>query len=272
MDGLTLAVMAAACLIAQGTALFVPATPVWLHWVGQLAMPLCVFLVGWGFEHAGNRTDFLIRLHMASVVTAIVQTLLHVDVNPFPVLVQIALIIALLSLRNRLRRVIALAAYALWQVMWFVLLNEAFSFHAFPVLYDYRHLVTAFFALVPTQGHRVCCIILGILLWRFRRSPAVIASVMTVCSLLALVMVNTRLGLGVLYLPYRTGAADPAIVSPTETAWSIALQYLGFDPFAMGSAPFGPRSPWMMVFALPFMLAYDRRRGAYGTTGRIPHL
>ncbi|KAB8292029.1 hypothetical protein [Bifidobacterium avesanii] len=271
MNGLTLAVMAAACLIAQVTAQLIPGAPIWLAWAGQIAMPLCAFLVGRGFERTRNRVDFLIRLHMASVMTAALQTPLHIDVNPFPALVQIALLVTFLFWHDRRRRLIGLGAYVLWQAAWFALLNAVLPFHAVPALYDHRHLVAAFFGLVPMWDYRACFIVLGVLLWRFRRSPAGIAVVMTAFSLLWLAMMNTRFGLGVLYLPYRIGVADPVgmsatamspvIVSPTETAWSIALQYLGFDPFAMGSPPFGPQSPWMMIFALPLMLACDRRRG-----------
>lgn len=278
MSGFTIKLIACACMLLDGAAALFPGAPAWLHVPGRMAMPLFVFLAGWACEYTRNRWEYLLRLYMGGVVTAAVQALLGVACNPFPALLQVALIVMLCSMpmdraRGRARRAYALGAYVLWQAGWTALLEGVLRFHAVPMARGYRQMVIAFLGLMPSGDYGACFVLLGVALWRLRRSPYTLATAMTAYSTLWLLMMNTQLGIAALTIPYRAGwlgaaaatgtaaaAATGAVIDPTATPWSYALQYLGFDPFSM-NAPLLAAPQWAALLALPVMLLYNRRPG-----------
>ena len=266
MSGFTIKLIACACMLLDGAVALIPGAPTWLHVPGRMAMPLFAFLAGWACEYTRNRWEYLLRLYMGGVVTAAVQAPLGVACNPFSALLQVALIVMLCSMpmdraqgraRGRARRAYALGAYVLWQAGWAALLEGVLQFHAVPMAGGYRQMVIAFLGLMPSGDYGVCFVLLGVVLWRLRRSPYTLATAMTAYSALWLLMMNTRLGIAALTVPYRIGWLGTAI-DITATPWSYALQYLGFDPFSM-NAPLLAAPQWATLLALPIMLLYNRR-------------
>lgn len=285
MSGFTIKLIACACMLLDGVGMLISGAPAWLHVPGRMAMPLFAFLAGWACEYTRNRWEYLLRLYMGGVVTAAVQAPLGVACNPFPALLQVALIVMLCSMpmdrawgrvQNRAHRAYALGAYVLWQAGWTALLEGVLRFHAVPMARGYRQMVIAFLGLMPSGDYGACFVLLGVVLWRLRRSPYTLATAMTAYSTLWLLMMNTQLGIAALAIPYRAGwlgaatgaaasAATGAAIDITATPWSYALQYLGFDPFSM-NAPLLAASQWAALLALPIMLLYSRRPGS----ARIP--
>ena len=265
MTSLTVKIIAAACMALAGIGMRIPGAPAWLEWFAYPSLILFMFMVGWSCEYTRNRGDYLVRLYMSGVVAAIIQTIFRVEPNPFPLLLQIAILIVILRNGDRMKRVRYIALYVLWQTVWFVMLNQIFPFRELPWLADYRHMIVAFFALMPTWDYRLGMVVVGVLMWRFRRSPRKLGITVLAAVVVWIAMMNTRIGLWVLYLPYHLDALGPGAiglgaVDPGSTAWAIALQYIGFDPYAMG-APLFAQPLWLIAAALPVMLLYNRRRG-----------
>lgn len=239
----TFTLKVAACLfmlVDHAAVLAPPAVQLPMHWVGRLAFPLFAFLCAQACEHTGDLMRYVLRLYAASVAMSVVELLLNRTGNAFTTLFHIALIVALLSLRKPVHRAIGIAAYVGWQVVSYVALALAApglsALGPVPSAIIGRILITVLGSAASIEGGYLY-VLLGVALWLCRSSKRRLAVVYVACCAAFFVLYNC------------VGA-----YTGNTLMYFAGLLYTGWAPLTVNYQ-------WMMIAALPLMLAYDGSRG-----------
>ena len=241
-------------MVVDHIAEFVPGTPIWMHWIGRLASPLFILLVCWSCEFTGDRKRYLTRLYCAGVLMSLIQGILGIDNNIFTCLFQIALIIVLLSANTMKHKIRNITAYLSYQIIVGALLWLIAPYSPDAIL---RIIVAVFGSAIGVEGG-IFYVVLGVALWAVKDSPiALSAAFVGLNALLSLAF--SSIGAQITWYAqhaslYVLGPQGPNIVNSL-------LDMFGISMFSMGQSPLTMNYQWMMIFALPFMLLYNKRRG-----------
>ncbi|MEA4815107.1 MAG: TraX family protein [Oscillospiraceae bacterium] len=73
MTSTTLKLLALVCMLLDHTADYIPGAPVWLHWIGRIAAPIFFFCMAWGFHHTHDRKLYLRRMYFFGVGMAMLD-------------------------------------------------------------------------------------------------------------------------------------------------------------------------------------------------------
>lgn len=249
---------------------FIPGMPDWLRVIGRLAAPIFLFLIGWSCEYTHDLKRFLGRLYAASIGMAVLQVIFGLEMNIFRTLFQVALVIALLktadTTRQRIRNLLLYTGYQVgtcaliyWLFIWLPATHSSSwwagitGYVGFPFC--------AVIGSVFYMDYGIFWLVLGVAMWAVRDSRLRLSAVylgltalfgLCVTSSFASWAVNGVMGRAFMHLP---DGSDPrsVVIEPL-------LGTLGTDVGFIGSSLWwtmqGP-----MVFALPFMLPYNHRRG-----------
>lgn len=270
MNSFSLKMLACLFMVMDHVGAFIPGAPEWLRWVGRLAMPIFVFLIGWSVEYTRNRRALLVRLYAFGVVMSVIQCALHLDDNIFPTLFHIALIATLLREPDPRRRVRNIMLYCVYQGCSFAVVYGSIATlaDALPVLADripwgFQYPLLAIVGCAIGWDYGVFFILMGVAFWACRRSKARVAAAFVLTDAIWVVFNNTHYGMSAFY-----GGAHALGVSADRLMGFYALiwQLFGFLPMGMG-ASLMEYPQWMMIAALPLMLLYDGRRGPGGPSG-----
>lgn len=266
LSSFALKVIACVCMVVDHIGAYLPGMPEELRWVGRLSMPIFLFLIGWGCEFTHDRKRYVLRLYVAGVLMAVLQTVWHDLPNIFLTLFQVALIITLLSVDDWKRRLRNIGLYILWQVGWFAIFTAIDSL--FPVvdsnsfLAPFRYLIQAVFGLSIAVDYGLYIVIMGVAFWIARNSRVQLAVIFGVFVVFWMMIVNTQYGLlSMCVIPHALGNICNIRFSPMATVYTI----FGFNPMTLGYSLL-EYPQWMMIFALPFMLLYNRQYG-WGSRG-----
>ena len=269
MDSFTLKSLACVFMVMDHVGAFIPGAPEWLRWVGRLAMPIFVFLVGRSVEYARSRRALLARLYAFGVIMGVIQSALHLDGNIFPTLFHIALIATLLDEPDARRRARNIVLYCAYQIASFVAVYALITAVAgMPGMADripwgvqYPLLALAGCAIGWDYG--VFVILLGVAFWACRGSKARLAAMFVAFDVVWVLVNNTRYGLSAYYFGSRVLGAGPGLL---QGLYPLAWQLFGFAPMGMGASPL-EYPQWAMILALPLLMLYDGGRGPGGPRG-----
>lgn len=255
MTSFSLKVLACIFMLIDHVAEFVPGMPVQMHWIGRLAAPIFLFLVGWSCEFTHDRTRYLRRLYVAGVCMAIVQGVLGISNNVFTSLFQVALIVSLLSREDAHERARGIAAYLLYETVLTLVLWYAIAPLDVPDVV-LRVAVAATGSILGLEGG-LFYVMLGVALWAARDRKILLSTVfvgLVVLFSLAMSSYSAR----VLFALIRH--RNPIVAAVGDQMFML-LDILGIPRFAMGRSIWTLNYQWMMAFALPFLLAYNKQRG-----------
>ena len=73
MSGTALKWIAVAAMILDHIAAYIPSAPFFLHWIGRLAAPLFMFCFAFSMQYTHDRTKFLVRLYVLSLIMGLVN-------------------------------------------------------------------------------------------------------------------------------------------------------------------------------------------------------
>lgn len=63
---------------------FIPGIPIWFRWIGRISAPLFLFCMVWGFHYTHDRKKYLLRMYGFGVMMAIIDTILNnIFRNPY---------------------------------------------------------------------------------------------------------------------------------------------------------------------------------------------
>ena len=264
MNAFQLKILACMFMVMDHIALFLPTMPVWMHWLGRLSAPLFLLLCGWSCVFTSNIRRYVVRLYAASVLMSFIDAALswymsfHAlsgvspDNNIFRTLFHTSLIIALLSDSQRSRKIRNLGIYALAQIAGAFVLELLSATPAPPCLFGMAEALLG--SLVDLEGG-LLTVMLGVSLWAVRESRSRTSLTLIAFSVFHAVMSATSL----IPLTTKLLVENPG---PSTTAFTQSLlSFLGIAFQTLGQSAFTVNYQWMMVFALPFMLIYNRRRG-----------
>ncbi len=223
---------------------FFPGMPVFLRWIGRLSAPIFFFCAMWGYHYTHDRRKHLLRLYLCGAAMGIGNALLNalLPAAPVPIINNIFVTILLscfaVEIIERLRRD---RKEGINLLLLFLLLQAASTFLCFWLegrfFWSAENLAGALLPnLIYNEGGPVW-VLLGVLLYfckENRRSLTVAYS--SFCA--------------VLFALALTGGL---LISASYKAAGLSLSlcdYLLHYDFQ-----------WMMIFSLPFMLAYNGLRG-----------
>lgn len=267
MSGFTLKILACAFMLTDHVAEFLPGMPIWMHYIGRLAAPIFAFLIGEGMEHTRSKPRYALRLYIASVLMSFVQFWLDIGNNAFTTLFQTALVIGLLSAETIGKRVRNIAMYAAYQfavgaVIWHV--GNTIDFAGSSTIPESVMwiLTAATGSVIGVEGGLIW-VAIGVALWIARRSKPALAITFAGMTVLQALMVSPIAQRGVNLLDRRWLTPNGITAfGGGDTLWGMSiLQWLGTDYFTMGASYWEVNYQWMMIFAMPFMLLYNGKRG-----------
>lgn len=238
---------------------FIPNSPIFLRWLGRLSAPIFVFCTVNGVVYTNNKIRYLRRLYIASVIMSIIQLWLGIENNFFRVLFSITVVILIsqhYQKRDRLFRKY-FSIYLLWQMGTFLLFVLLFSFTQIDediIGYAFTAITGSIFNL---EGGCID-VLLGILLYFAKdSSKKLILFYLGFCSIYFLLTTTPIITVGLTKL------------SIWGMDWlSSALFYIldtviGLNPMWLNGSILFQNYQWMMVFALPFILFYNHKRGPH---------
>lgn len=234
---------------------FIPGMPIYLHWIGRLSAPLFVFCIVWGFEYTKSKKRYLARLYLASIVMAIIQYYLHIDNNFFRTLFSIGIIIILIDGYKENKNLKFIGIYFIWQFVSIAI--NILSFHISWLSEDFcAILIPAFLGSVFYLEGGLVFVLLGVIFYLTKSNKKTFTfSYILFCALYFFVTVSSIL---------------PIVIGKL---WYYKLEFLSdmitytFDviirisPMSVGGSLLFQNYQWMMIGALPFMLAYNKKQG-----------
>jgi len=236
---------------------FIPGLPVYLHWIGRLSAPIFIFCSAWSFTYTSNKKSYLIRLYVASLVMAIIQYWLVIDNNFFRSLFSLGVILMLIdSYKNKDEKFKKyLYIYLTWQIIsvaiCIVLINVVFPSSLFVAYF-----LSALFGNVFLLEGGLVYVCLGVLIYLTKNNKkALVIAYTGFCVLYFIVTVKP-------YLPIFLGKLYAwGLPVLSDTIEYMLITVVGLSPMGIGGSIFFQSYQWMMILALPFMLAYNSKRG-----------
>lgn len=78
MNIFTIKIIALILMLMDHIGEFFPGSPIWFRWLGRLAAPLFVYALAVGFRHTRNRKKYLLRLYLANVGMIFFNQIMHI--------------------------------------------------------------------------------------------------------------------------------------------------------------------------------------------------
>jgi len=258
---------------------FIPNTPMWLRYIGRLAAPLFFFCVAEGFFHTRDKKKYVVTMYKMSVLMSLICVLIPqilfdggiIANNIFSSIFQAVLILYLFEItkEDKPKRKKYFGFYLLYQIVvlivWVALEFSGFFslMYGLPVLGSLEYiLVIALGSVFFTEGS---LILTGmIILFYFSRDnkKKLTRNYLIYCVLYFLIFVPQFAVRGFGYL--RKSGLNEGVKSLIQIA-EIPFGLLGIETLRsagnFAQSAFNVNFQWMMIFALPFMLLYNGKKG-----------
>lgn len=126
MTSTTLKILAAILMVIDHTGQFIPGMPLYLRWIGRLSAPIFFYCSTLAIHYTKNRTNYLRKLYIFSIIMAIIDLTLieffnhlYITNNIFRVIFTYTIVIYIIDeiLKNRRRGLRLGICYVLWQTV-----------------------------------------------------------------------------------------------------------------------------------------------------------
>lgn len=258
---------------------FIPGMPIWFNWLGRLSAPLFIFCAIEGLKHTKSKKIYAVRLYLANIVMGVTNYYLTnlnkspisvVDHNIFRTIFILAIIVSIIELKTKHNK----------KIRWFVLLFFAWQIVGYVIISKLNYLGDNFsFLLSSILGNiflaefGIFFIILGLLFYLADNNPkklviyylsfCVVYSSIYIFNLVPGVSQKISYWYEIKYNPTGDPNNPHSIYSAQigHTFSFIMWNFMGIHPFMNGSNLLTENFQWMMVFALPLILAYNGKKG-----------
>ncbi|MCI9251723.1 MAG: hypothetical protein HFI24_02455 [Lachnospiraceae bacterium] len=246
---------------------FIPGMPIWFQWIGRLAAPLFFYGMAWSLDKTHDKRQYFKRLYMCSVLMALVNLLLSFAVqktglttavtnNIFATLFAGALFIEVLEYgrKHPKKRLRLWLIYGGWQIA-FALIWAA--------LYELAEVPYAILSLLSSLGgSALMCegaflyVLMGALFYYTKKEKGKLtAGYLLLCLVFFL---NAAFGI---WGKFFMLIGNDVLVAFMEITTGLVLWGASFRPILDVSHMLNNDFQWMMVIALPLLLACNGKRG-----------
>lgn len=271
-----LKMIALAFMLIDHVGSFIEGTPLWLRYIGRCSAPLFVFCMCWGLDYTKNRKKYLLRLYLASVAMALLWCFFILWFkgagssvyweqrnNIFSTLFTTAAVITIFSSDQRKKIYSALIIF-FWQAAAYGILFLADRLLPPDLLSDSFMDIL----LPPLTGCAVDCeggirwCVFGCLLYCVKNSRKMLAVGYTVwCVVFEFIFYSFAIGPRIMYfLGWHLGYDNMLFLICDQLYLIVEGEPFQFTPMTLHGLYFG-NCQWMMLGALPFMLAYNHQKG-----------
>lgn len=266
---------------------FIPNTPIWLRYIGRLAYPLFAFSAAWGFYYTHDKKIYMKRLYKMSLLMCIIDELLPVAMesffhmksenliqnNIFASILFADIIIYLIELTasDKKKRKKYFSLFVIYQLATFVLAmllnnfvnsNSFIDFSLIPASNLIIMLpVTALCSFCSTEGPLYLTLLLPIIYFSMHDKKKLARNYTIYNAGFFLIVVTQSLNL--FFYKLSLHFADNIFLAVVK----FPIQIFGFQTDGIDlcenfyTSAMVIHYQWFMIFALPFMLAYNGKKG-----------
>lgn len=260
MSLFSLKVIALISMLSDHIGSFISGSPIVMRWIGRIAAPIFLFAAVEGWQNTRNRRMYLLRLYLASVLMGSVQYILDVDYNFFRQIFCVCCWFGLADLVRENRKSFwkYLLVYLAWQVSsWIIGVMVAGRFGDQAAMY----------LVMPVLGSAVFVeggliyTFLGLLMYITRHDKKKLIFSYLAFSLIFFILNTTSLIRRGMIVITRLEIFLFGSSGSLSNVAELLLDLLGFHPMQVGGPAFTVNYQWMLILALPFIVAYDGTRG-----------
>lgn len=274
MSSSQLKIFALVCMVIDHIGEFIPGAPIYFRWIERISAPIFIFVFVNSIDYTRNKSLFIRRLYLFNVITSICMWIcnhvankeneqLFVSNNIFATFVAIFFLISLLNqIKNRIagwRREFVL--YCAYQIITLILIYIGLALPALKSTYIADETILLLMQIscnVFWVEGNVFIVFMGVILYylrncKWKMSLGYIAAV-GCDTILILEQIPARLYNKVNLLGNRFLSLCTEImcnISGYEFRYYESVDYLHEYYF------------WIMIFALPFILLYNGKKGSY---------
>lgn len=259
MNSFTLKIFALVFMFIDHIGLYIPDMPIYLRWIGRLSAPIFIFCFINGCINTKNKGKRIFNLYIFSIIMSFIQYVLNIDSNILRTLFSTCIIIYLIdSYRNKdsefKKHLLLYIAWQLIGIFNIIFLINQMWIPENMVIYILPALLGNIFNL---EGGLVF-VCLGVLIYLTKDNKYKL-SIAYISFCLIYFMINATA-----YTPVLLGYISNTLNLPflSEIITYILDYFIGLSPMHMGGGSvFTYNYVWMMIGAIPFMLAYNGERG-----------
>ena len=260
MSLFSLKVIALISMLSDHIGSFISGSPIVMRWIGRIAAPIFLFAAVEGWQNTRNKRMYLLRLYLASVLMGSVQYILDVDNNFFRQIFCVCCWFGLADLVRENRKSFwkYLLVYLAWQVSsWIIGVMVAGRFGDQAAMY----------LVMPVLGSAVFVeggliyTFLGLLMYITRHDKKKLIFSYLAFSLIFFILNTTSLIRRGMIVITRLEIFLFGSSGSLSNVAELLLDLLGFHPMQVGGPAFTVNYQWMLILALPFIVAYDGTRG-----------
>lgn len=236
---------------------FVPNTSVILRWFGRLSAPLFLFCCVWSFEYTHDKKKYILRMYLASVIMAFIQSTYDIPNNFFRTLFSLAFILYLIE-NCKLKKKYSyhcLLLYIFWQLVTvfspMLLSNYGYDVNSNIIIY----IIPALFGSLFNLEGGIIYILLGLIFYLYKRDKWKLVISFLFYDLVLFFLTTTSL-IGITLGLIRFNGFYILSETLDYVFWT-----LGLGQMDVGGNLFFENFQWMMIFSLPFLLSFNQEEG-----------
>ena len=247
---------------------FIPGAPVWFQWIGRLAAPLFFYAMAWSLDKTSDKKLYFKRLYICSVAMGFVNLILSfaaqktglvtaVTNNIFATLFAGAFFIEILEYgrKHPKRRWRMWLSYGFWQIafagLWAVL------YELVEVPYALLNFFSAVFGNALTCEGAFMYVLMGAVFYYTKEDKRKLSIGYGILCLIF--FVNSAFGI---WGRFFNLIGSDVLVALMEIMTGLMLWGASFRPVFDLSHMLNNDFQWMMILALPLLLACNGERGA----------
>ena len=229
-------------------------------WLGRISAPLFIFCAVQGMKHTHSKTRYLLRLYIFGILIAIFQAYSQSELNFIRTLFSICLLIYIFELRKRNIKNYKwiICAYIIYQIL-VCIINAIIIFQSNSYSEEFFiYLLPALMGSIFALDGGLVYVTAGLIIYFFQDSKIILS-------------VSYSLGVSI-YTFLMAYPIIPVVLGKIGTLNFLGeiisdfLLYLleviiGIQPMQMNPNLLHGSYQWMMIFALPFMLLYNGKKG-----------
>lgn len=251
MSTFALKLLAVLCMTLDHIGEYIPGAPGWFRVIGRLAAPLFMFCLVWGFDYTRDRVRYVKRVYMASVLYGCLRLLLsglQFDLAGHNIFSTLFIILAFLMF---------IQSQHTWQ--WKVIIGMAWQGIGYILcVLTANILVQCVVANVFLCEGGVFWVTLGVVLYYIKNDNRnLIIGYTGICmmeELISMTAIGARIGY---FISFHWPSAESIVEQISQLLYGVSYQMI---PLTVHGLYLGSVQ-WCMIFALPFMLMYNHKKG-----------
>lgn len=228
------------------------------HWIGRISAPLFIFCLVNGIKHTHSKKLYITRLYLASVIMAIFQTISQVELNFLRTLFITAILLSIIEKQENQNKYLLM--FAVYQIVSGALCycitavsaasSESFCFYLLPTLLG---------SMITMEGGFIY-VFLGLIFYWFSKNKKQLAIVYSIyVSFYTLLKATTVIPFLLFKIRTTVPVIGESISEAVDNFWDWIIGIGGYS--VGGGHLLTVNYQWCMLFALPFVLGYNQKRG-----------